>query len=151
MSSSRSVCQLAVLALLLTTAEAQASSKPSDAELSAITARGVLLAEYDAAAWQASDAVAAVHPTESRANLYIARKTDAGWIVDFGRLNQAGDKFLLAYEVVQTASPRVDVKSFDLVKEDMGWNLAAAADQLSLNFQASPLGRHLPSILPIVT
>ena len=102
MFSNRSFCQFAIIALLFTTVEAQASNKPSDAELAAITQRGVLLAEYDTAAWQASDAVTAAHPAESRANLYIARKTDAGWIVDFGRLNEAGDKFLLAYEVVQT-------------------------------------------------
>ncbi len=30
------------------------------------------------------------------------------------------------YEVVQTANPKFEVKSFDLVKEDTGWNLAAA-------------------------
>jgi hypothetical protein len=126
MFSSRSLYQFAIFALFLTPPAANASSKPSDAELAAITARGVLLAEYDAAAWQATDAVTAAHPIESRANLYIARKTDAGWIVDFGRLSEAGDKFLLAYEVIETASPKFDVKSFDLAKEDMGWNLAAA-------------------------
>jgi hypothetical protein len=127
MFRSRFACQLAVFALLLASAEAQASSKPSDAELAAITARGVLLAEYDTAAWQATDAVTAAHPIESRANLYIARKTDPGWTVDFGRLNEAGDKFLLAYEAIQTATTtKFEVKSFDPVKEDTGWNLAAA-------------------------
>jgi cell division septation protein DedD len=104
MFRSRFACQFAVFALLLASAEAQASSKPSDAELAAITARGVLLAEYDTAAWQATDAVTAAHPIESRANLYIARKTDPGWTVDFGRLNEAGDKFLLAYEAIQTCA-----------------------------------------------
>jgi hypothetical protein len=119
------VALLGLLVLPFMEAETKSATKPSDAELAAITQRGVLLAEYDAAAWQATDAVTATHPTE-RTNLYIARKTDAGWIVDFGRLNETGDKFLLAYEVVQTANPKFDVKSFDLVKEDTGWNLAAA-------------------------
>jgi hypothetical protein len=59
-------CQLAIFTLLLATAEARASSKPSEAELAAITARGVLLAEYDTAAWQATDAVQAAHPVEGR-------------------------------------------------------------------------------------
>src|ERR1700686_1757471 len=95
-------CQLATFAMLFLVGKASASSKPSDAELAAITARGVLLAEYDAAAWQATDAVKAAHAIESRVGRYIARKTDAGWVVDFGRLNEAGDKFLLAYEAVQT-------------------------------------------------
>jgi hypothetical protein len=83
MFSSRPVRQCAIFALLLTTLAAKTSSKPSDAELAAITARGVLLAEYDTAAWQATDAVTAAHPRE-RTNLYIARKTDTGWIVDLG-------------------------------------------------------------------
>lgn len=58
---------------------------------------------------------------------YIARKTDVGWVVDFGRLNESGDKFLLAYEAVQTGNAaRFEVRGFDPVREDTGWNLAAA-------------------------
>jgi hypothetical protein len=120
-------CILAAVGLFFTAAEAAASSKPSEAELAAITARGVLLAEYDDAAWQATDAVKAAHPVEGRMGRYIGRKTEAGWVIDFGRLNEAGDKFLVAYEAVQTAgSSRYEVKSFDPAKEDTGWNLAAA-------------------------
>lgn len=54
MLRSRFAGQLAILMLLVAITEAQASSKPSEAELTAITARGVLLAEYDTAAWQAT-------------------------------------------------------------------------------------------------
>jgi hypothetical protein len=108
-------------------AGATASPKPSPRELAAITARGVLLAEYDTAAWQATDAVKAVHPVEGRVGRYIARKTDAGWVVDFGRLNEAGDKFLVAYEAVQTGNAALfEVRGFDPIREDTGWNLAAA-------------------------
>jgi hypothetical protein len=108
-------------------AEASASSKPSDAELAAITGRGIFLAEYDVAAWRATDAVKAVHPVEARVGRYIARKTEGGWVVDFGRLNEAGDKFLVAYEAVQRGNPaKFDVKAFDPAREDAGWNLAAA-------------------------
>jgi hypothetical protein len=42
-----------------------------------------------------------------------------------GRLNQAQDKFLVAYEAVQV-SAKFEVKSFDPAREDTGWNLAAA-------------------------
>jgi len=42
----------------------KAASKPSAAELAAITQRGRLLAEYDAAAGRATDAVLATHPKE---------------------------------------------------------------------------------------
>jgi hypothetical protein len=106
---------------------AAASSRPSDDALAAITARGVLLAGYDAAAWQSTDAATATHPSEGLIERYIARKTDAGWVVDFGRLNGSGDKFLVAYEAVQTgSSARYEVKRFAPVREDVGWNLSAA-------------------------
>lgn len=113
--------------MLFSAGVAAASSRPSDAALAAITARGVLLAEYDLAAWQSTDAITATHPSEGLIERYIARKTDAGWVVDFGRLNASGDKFLVAYEAVPTGSPaRYEVKSFTPVREDVGWNLSAA-------------------------
>jgi hypothetical protein len=118
---------LAAVGLLFVAVEVTASSKPSDAELAAITKRGVFLAEYDTAAWQATDAVKAAHPVEGRVGRYIARKTDAGWVVDFGRLNETENKFLVAYEAVQVESPaRFEVRGFDPMREDTGWNLAAA-------------------------
>lgn len=108
-------------------AGARASSRPSDAELAAITERGRLLAEYDAAAWHSTDAVLAMHPKEGSFNRYIAHKANIGWVVDFGRLNTTGDKFLVAYEAVQTGGPaQFTVKSFDPAREDAGWNLLAA-------------------------
>ncbi|MGA7896316.1 MAG: hypothetical protein WCA49_24075, partial [Candidatus Sulfotelmatobacter sp.] len=119
-------CILAAVGLFFTVAAA-ASNKPSKAELAAITARGVLLAEYDTAAWQATDAVKTARPVDGRMGRYIGRKTEAGWVVDFGRLNETGDKFLVAYEAVQTAGlSKYEVKGFDPAKEDTGWNLAAA-------------------------
>jgi hypothetical protein len=115
---------LAIMCLSVV-AEAKAASKPNDAELAAITARGRLLAEYDAAAWHATDAVLATHPKEGSSNRYIAHKTEAGWVVDFGRLSTAGDKFLVVSEADQTGD-QYTIKSFDPAREDTGWNLAAA-------------------------
>ena len=113
--------------LFLLPATTKASSKPSDAELTAISKRGVFLAEYDTAAWQATDDVKAAHPVGGQVGHYIARMTEAGWVVDFGRLNQAEDKFLVAYEAFQTGTPaRFAVRGFDPVREGTGWNLAAA-------------------------
>ena len=102
------------------------SSRPSQAELASITARGVLLAEYDSAAWHATDAVAALaQPIEN--SRYIAHKTTSTWVVDFGHLNQSHDRFLVAYEAVQIdRSESFDVKHFDPLKADTGWNLVAA-------------------------
>lgn len=120
-------CIFTSVGLLLMASQATSSSKPSDAQLAAITARGVLLAGYDAAAWQATDAVKAAHPVEGRLGRYIARKTESGWVVDFGRLNQTENKFLVAYEAVQVGSPaRFEVRGFDPMREDVGWNLVAA-------------------------
>lgn len=115
------------MSLLSVSAELFASPRPSAAELTAITERGRMLAEYDAAAWRATDAVIAAHPKTQPSGRYIAHKTLAGWVVDFGRINATRDKFLVAYEAVQTNSPsRFEVKSFNPVREDTGWNLAAA-------------------------
>lgn len=115
-----------VLSLFLIT-ETAASSNPSVAELAAITARGVLLAEYDTSARQATEAVITAHPVKARMGRYIGRKIDVSWVVDFGRLNEAGDKFLVAYEAVQVgSSAKFEVRSFDPPREDRGWDLAAA-------------------------
>lgn len=84
-----------VIVWFSTVAGARASSKPSDAELAAITERGRLLAEYDAAAGQATDAVLAIHPKTELGGSYIAHRTEAGWVVDFGKLSVNGDKFLV--------------------------------------------------------
>ena len=116
---------LVLMALHLALGEAQASNKPPTAELAAITERGRLLAEYDAAAWHATDAVLATHPKEGSSNRYIAHKTQAGWAVDFGKLNATGDKFLVVSEAIQ-AGGQYTVKSFDPAREDTGRNLVAA-------------------------
>jgi hypothetical protein len=118
---------LVVMAGLSAVAVARASSRPSDAELAAITERGRLLAEYDAAAWRTTDAVFAMHPKDGSLNRYIAHKAEAGWVVDFGRLSVTGDKFLVAYEATQSGDPsQFTIKGFDPAREDTGWNLLAA-------------------------
>jgi hypothetical protein len=117
----------AAVGLSFFSAEATPAPRPSVAVLSAITERGRLLAEYDAAAWQATDTVSAAQPKADSSGRYIARKTVTGWVVDFGRCNGTGDKFLVAYEATQTGSPaHFEVKSFQPMREDTGWNLAAA-------------------------
>jgi hypothetical protein len=74
------------------------------AELDSITARGRLLAEYDAAAWHGTDAVMALQPKSDLVAGYLARRTaDARWEVVFGRSSAAGDTFYVAYRAVQRA------------------------------------------------
>ncbi len=106
----------------------------SDSELAEITARGRFLAEYDNASWHATDAVLALKPVSGSVQKYIAKKTDAGWVVDFGRFNEAGDAFLIVYEATQGASPQqFTVKTYDPPLKDAGYfYLAAKAIALSL-------------------
>src|SRR2546423_543492 len=78
---------------------------PTEDELAGITRRGRLLAGYDAAAWHASDAVQAQRPKEGSVVRYIARKTDKGWEVAFGKLDGERDRFLITYEAIQGKDP----------------------------------------------
>jgi len=99
----------------------------SDAELHGITERGRMLAEYDAAAWHASDAVMALKPGTKNLGRYIAKKTDAGWVVVFGQLNEPKDRFLVAYEAIPGKNPaEYHVEKLEQPKEDAAFFLFAA-------------------------
>lgn len=114
----KSLIAASIILLSLSSAPAQKNSPPSNAELAEITERGKQLAEYDVAAWHATDAVLAMKPAEGSITRYVARKTDGGWIVVFGRFNDKRDKFLIAYEASQGASPtEFKVKKYDPPKE----------------------------------
>lgn len=113
------ICASAVLA--------QRNTPASKDELAEITERGRMLAEYDRAAWYSTDAVLAMKPAEGTVARYIAKKTDAGWIVAYGRLNEKRDKFFIPYEASQKANPKeFNVKKYDPPKEDAGFYLFAA-------------------------
>ena len=73
---------------------------PAGPELAAITEAGGhdLAALTDAAAWHASDAIRRNGPAREASSRYIARKTEKGWAVAFGRLDDKRQKFLMAYE-----------------------------------------------------
>ncbi len=96
--------------------------KPADvAELAAITDRGRQIASYDQAAWHATDAVLELADAKARVGMYIGRQSNGGWVVGFGKLNDAKDAFLLAYEAVPTGDvlhPRVI--NYTPEKEDRG-------------------------------
>lgn len=124
----KQVTRLALVLVVVVLASRNASSSifPSPAELAAISERGRLLAQYDWVAWHGTDAVMAAHPRADPAGRYIARKTDAGWVVDFGRLSATGDAFLVVDEATQMGgSTKFQVKTFDAMRKDTGWNLSA--------------------------
>ena len=107
--------------------QSQAQQPPSQTELAEISARGLALAGYDAAAWHASDAVSALHPPEGSVRLYIARKTDKGWVVAFGRFDDSKIKFLIAYEAQQIGnSQQYSVKEHSPPLEDSDYYFHAA-------------------------
>jgi hypothetical protein len=108
--------------------------KPADAaELASITERGRAIAAYDQVAWHATDAVLAIPGAKDKVGMYIGRKTDAGWVVAFGKLNEDKDAFLLAYEADPTGDvlhPRVLVNTPPI--EDRGeWLNEARAFNLA--------------------
>jgi len=119
---------ITVLCLLFSIpASAQKDQLPSDSDLTAISARGRLLYEYDEAAWHASDAVMAMNPAKELLGNYIAHKTDGRWVVAFGHLNETHDAFLIAVVATQSASPQVFTgKRLDPPLSDTGFLLAGA-------------------------
>ena len=106
---------------------AQKATALGDSELAAITARGRMLQDYDVASWHATDAVMALKPSEGVVRRYIAKKTEAGWTVVFGRFNEIKNGFLVAYEANQGINPReFTVKAYDPPREDTGFFYTAA-------------------------
>jgi hypothetical protein len=136
----RTLLKLVIAFLVCTPSISAQKSKPlSDSELAAITARGRMLAEYDTASWHATDAVKALNPAEGAVGRYIARKTDAGWVVVFGRFNEFKDTFLIVYEATQASGPReFTVKTYDPPQKDTTF-FYNAAKAIEISLQNSQL------------
>ena len=97
----------------------QPKKPPTLEQLAAITARGRLLAEYDRAAWYASDELQKHELKEGVVERYIARKTDRGWVVAFGRVKDDNGPVLIAYEAIPGKDPKhFQFKAYDPPKED---------------------------------
>src|SRR5260370_12878213 len=130
-----------VLVLCPPSVSAQKSKPLSDSELAAISARGRTLAEYDSASWHATDAVKALNPAKGAVGRYIARKTNAGWVVVFGRFNETKDAFLIVYQATQGSSlHEFAVKTYDPPLKDAGFSYIAA-NAIEISLQNSHLER----------
>jgi len=105
---------LAVLLAAAVYADERSATPPSSAELAAITLRGRALAEYDQAAWHATDAVQMANPKTAEGEHSLAKKENGKWRVVYGALNADKSKFLIGYEAMQSAKPR----EFSVVKND---------------------------------
>ncbi len=98
-----------------------------------------MLADYDVASWHATDAVKALKPAEGVVRGYIARKTDAGWVVVFGRFSETKDAFLIAYEATQESDPKkFTANTYDPPQKDTGY-FYIAAKAIEISLQASHL------------
>lgn len=121
------IAAVAALTLIVFAGLDEPQEPPSKEELATITRRGRDLAGYDAAAWHASDAIQAKNPKSGSISGYIARKTDRGWVVAFGRLDEDRAKYLIAYEARPGAQPDdYEVEAFDPPKEDTRFCRSAA-------------------------
>ena len=117
-----------VLSSVIAAQETMTETKaPSSAELAATSVRGRMLAEYDAAAWHATDAVEALHADHTAAPIYLARRVFGQWEVVFGRLSPEHDKFLIVYRASQgTTRSEFAAKKVEPPAEDRGFYLEAA-------------------------
>jgi hypothetical protein len=125
----------------------------SKEQLAEISARGRMLAEYDEAAWHATDAVMAAHPKQDNDTRFACRKADATWTCVFGRL--AADKLLIDYEALQGASTKeFQVKHHEPPIEDTGFFFAAVKAMMMVgnDFQKTAEKRpYNPTVLPLAS
>jgi hypothetical protein len=89
-----------------------------------------MLASYDSASWNGTDALLALAPSPEGVEGYVARQTDRGWVVSFGRLNDRRNAFLVAYESIAStltsAHGGFETVAYAMPKADTGYLLRAA-------------------------
>lgn len=124
----RSLLLLSILAApLLAQAAPPHTALPSRVELDSITARGIALAQYDRAAWDASDALIALDPNPHGAQHYIVVENEGRWFVYFGALTTARDTFYIAYSAEKAAADSVfRARKFPIAIPNTGDQLHAA-------------------------
>ncbi len=98
-------------------------SVPPENLLSEIATRGRDIADYDNVCWHATDALKEkFSPKTKETKYFLAEKSDKGWTVYFGKLNDDEDKFLIVYEATCGQDPKsakeVTVKKLEPPKED---------------------------------
>jgi len=107
--------------------EPKTRSKPaSKEELAGTEARGRMLYEYDQAAWHSTDAVVALKASTGFTS-FVGRKVDGKWVVVYGKVDNAANKYLVLYEAKQGESPtEFSVNYFAKPKGVDGYFLNAA-------------------------
>jgi hypothetical protein len=99
----------------------------------------ILLVEYETASSNATDSVVALKRARGTVQRYIARKTEAGWVVAFGKFNETEDAFMVAYAATQGRDLRqFTVKTYDPPQKDTAFFYIAAKA-----IEISPQNAHL--------
>ncbi len=93
------------LSLGVSFSAAESKDKDLDTYLAGVTERGRALYAYDQAAWHGTDAFLALHPDRAGLAHYICRKPASGWVVSFGKWNEAHDRFFVVYEATDAGHP----------------------------------------------
>jgi hypothetical protein len=139
-----------LLNLMLAARISAQQTRPSDAELAAITERGHALTAYDQATWHATDALQIANPKTAQGQRYLARFENERWTVVFGYLNPDKTKFLITYEAAQGHKPQIfNVSHDDPPKEDTGFYLfAARALEIALSDFGRPSRPYNSAVLP---
>jgi len=150
--SARALGLLMVLGLAIVGIKAQTVTAPSATEFAEITERGRGLAEYDQAAWHATDAVQMANPKTTEGQRYLAKKENGRWTVVFGTLNADKSKFLIGYEAEQLAKPKeFRVTKDEPAKEESTFYLFAAR---ALEVALADFGRanrpYNGAVLPVI-
>jgi hypothetical protein len=129
-----------------------ASPAPATTEqLAQVTQRGRALEAYDQAAWHGSDAAEAIAKGDNAGlDLFIAQKTPAGWVVDFGKLDDAGKTFATVYESASSDDLHFSAQRFSPARQDTGFLVSAAhaIKTAEARFQAVRGFRYNVAVLP---
>ncbi len=130
---------------------AQRTVPASEKELAEVTARGKELFAYDQAAWHSTEAVREVDPELTNVRGYVASRSGDQWSVVYGRLNDARDKYLVAFEATQQSSPsEFKVTRFEKAKEVSGYflNAAKAIELTKASFEPAESRPYNVAVLP---
>lgn len=122
------LCAALIAPSLFAQTSAPSKPLPTRDSLAAISYRGRLLWEYDAASWIASDSITARRPVAGTISGYVARQHGDRWEVAFGHLSAGRDTFHVAYEARQRQDePNVfDVVALSPARADTSYYARAA-------------------------
>jgi hypothetical protein len=144
--------ELAVLLSAPIRAQAPGDALPTVRELTAISQRGRMLADYDRAVHDARDALRAIHPNQKLLQHYIGRlNEDHSWDVVFGKPTQAGDGFVIAYAAHRVASDSAFVARRwhpTTVNHGYYWRASLAADTAAGSFKPAEQRPYNIAVIP---